>query len=74
MLFASRRSAPAAERATPAAAEPAKPVNAVPESGPAGKGHGFVNMSDRVGAIGGTLTVDSTPGEGTTISGLVPLG
>jgi signal transduction histidine kinase len=42
--------------------------------GPAGKGHGFVNMSDRVGAIGGTLTVDSTPGEGTTISGLVPVG
>jgi signal transduction histidine kinase len=42
-------------------------------AGPAGMGHGFVNMSDRVGAIGGTLTVESTPGEGTTISGIVPV-
>jgi signal transduction histidine kinase len=39
----------------------------------AAKGHGFVNMSDRVGAIGGTLTVDSAPGQGTRISGSVPL-
>jgi signal transduction histidine kinase len=38
----------------------------------AGKGHGFVNMSDRVGAIGGTLRVESTIGEGTRISGVVP--
>jgi signal transduction histidine kinase len=37
------------------------------------KGHGFVNMSDRIGAIGGTLTVDSASGEGTRISGSVPL-
>jgi signal transduction histidine kinase len=42
-------------------------------AGPVGQGHGFVNMSDRVGAVGGTLTVDSAPGEGTTISGLVPV-
>jgi signal transduction histidine kinase len=41
--------------------------------GPAGRGHGFVNMSDRVGAIGGTLTVDSAPGEGTRISGVIPV-
>jgi signal transduction histidine kinase len=39
----------------------------------AAKGHGFVNMSDRIGAIGGTLTVDSAPGEGTRVSGAVPL-
>ncbi len=39
----------------------------------AAKGHGFVNMSDRIGAIGGTLTVDSASGEGTRISGSVPL-
>jgi signal transduction histidine kinase len=39
----------------------------------AAKGHGFVNMNDRVGAIGGTLTVDSAPGQGTRISGSVPL-
>ena len=36
-------------------------------------GHGFVNMADRLGAIGGTLTVESAPGEGTTISGEIPL-
>jgi signal transduction histidine kinase len=41
-------------------------------AGPAGRGHGFVNMSDRVGAIGGSLTVDSTPGHGTRIAGLIP--
>jgi signal transduction histidine kinase len=41
--------------------------------GPAGRGHGFVNMSDRVGAIGGTLTVDAAPGEGTRISGVIPV-
>jgi len=37
------------------------------------RGHGFVNMADRVGAFGGTLRVDSAPGEGTTIAGRVPL-
>jgi signal transduction histidine kinase len=37
------------------------------------RGHGFVNMSDRVGAIGGTITVESTPGQGTTVSGRIPL-
>jgi signal transduction histidine kinase len=36
-------------------------------------GHGFVNMSDRVGAIGGTITVESSPGHGTRISGRIPL-
>jgi signal transduction histidine kinase len=39
----------------------------------AAKGHGFVNMSDRIGAIGGTLRVDSAPGHGTRIAGSVPL-
>jgi signal transduction histidine kinase len=37
------------------------------------RGHGFVNMSDRVGAIGGTISVDSAPGRGTRVSGRVPL-
>jgi signal transduction histidine kinase len=37
------------------------------------RGHGFVNMADRVGAFGGTVAVDSAPGQGTTISGRVPL-
>jgi signal transduction histidine kinase len=37
------------------------------------EGHGFVNMSDRLGAFGGTLTVSSRPGEGTGVTGRVPL-
>ena len=37
-------------------------------------GAGFVNMGDRVGAIGGSLGVHSVPGEGTCISGRIPLG
>jgi signal transduction histidine kinase len=41
--------------------------------GRAGRGHGFVNMADRVGAIGGTLTVESKPGAGTTVRGRLPL-
>jgi signal transduction histidine kinase len=43
-----------------------------PASG-AAKGHGFVNMSDRLGAIGGKLHVDSAPGQGTRVSGVIPL-
>ncbi|HTD51259.1 MAG TPA: histidine kinase [Acidimicrobiia bacterium] len=37
-------------------------------------GHGFVNMSDRVGAFGGSVSVDSAPGKGTRIAGRIPLG
>jgi signal transduction histidine kinase len=36
-------------------------------------GAGITNMRDRVGAIGGTLSVTSVPGRGTTISGMVPI-
>jgi signal transduction histidine kinase len=36
-------------------------------------GTGFVNMADRLGAIGGTLRVESTPGGGTTVVGVLPL-
>jgi signal transduction histidine kinase len=39
-----------------------------------GRGAGFVNMADRVGAIGGEVTVESTPGAGTTVRGRVPAG
>jgi signal transduction histidine kinase len=38
----------------------------------AGRGHGFINMSDRLGAIGGTVRWDSNPGEGTTVRGAIP--
>ena len=36
-------------------------------------GHGFVNMEDRLGAFGGTLTVNSHLGSGTTVEGRVPV-
>lgn len=36
-------------------------------------GHGFVNMSDRLGAYGGTFSVDAAPGRGVSISGSIPL-
>jgi signal transduction histidine kinase len=34
-------------------------------------GVGLLNLEDRVGALGGTLTIDSVPGRGTTIRGMV---
>jgi signal transduction histidine kinase len=34
---------------------------------------GLQNMSDRIGALGGTLTVNSEPGSGTTILGRIPI-
>jgi signal transduction histidine kinase len=42
-------------------------------AGAAQEGHGFINMADRLGAFGGDLTVRSAPGEGTTITGSIPL-
>ncbi|HEX2738443.1 MAG TPA: ATP-binding protein, partial [Acidimicrobiia bacterium] len=38
------------------------------------RGHGLVNMNDRVGAFGGSVTVDAALGGGTRISGRIPLG
>ena len=37
------------------------------------EGHGFVNMGDRLGAIDGTLSVVSAPGQGTKVVGTIPL-
>jgi signal transduction histidine kinase len=37
------------------------------------KGSGTQNMADRVAAMGGTLTVESTPGAGTAVSGRLPI-
>jgi signal transduction histidine kinase len=36
-------------------------------------GRGLRNMRDRIEAIGGRLTVESTPGTGTQVTGSVPL-
>ena len=38
---------------------------------PATIGHGLVNMSDRLSAIGGTLAIDTAPGRGTRITATV---
>jgi signal transduction histidine kinase len=42
-----------------------------PGRGPSGAG--FVNMGDRLGAIGGSLRVESAPGRGTRVTGAVRL-
>lgn len=39
-----------------------------------GAGQGFVNMRDRLGALGGDLTVASSPTSGSTVRGTIPLG
>ena len=38
-----------------------------------GIGQGRVNMVDRIGAVGGRLTVRSSPGSGTVVEGSVPI-
>ena len=38
----------------------------------AGTGHGFLNMRDRLGAIGGSLEVTSSLGGGATLRGFIP--
>ncbi|QJY48469.1 sensor histidine kinase [Pseudonocardia broussonetiae] len=39
----------------------------------AGTGHGFVNMRDRLGAVGGTLEIVAAPGAGAAVVGSVPM-
>ncbi len=39
-----------------------------------GAGHGFENMRDRLGAIGGELTLVASPGGGSKVGGHIPLG
>jgi signal transduction histidine kinase len=34
---------------------------------------GLQNMTDRIGALGGNLTIDSQPGAGATLTGTIPL-
>jgi signal transduction histidine kinase len=40
----------------------------------AGASTGLQNMADRIGALGGTLTIDGATGKGTRVMGEVPLG
>jgi signal transduction histidine kinase len=37
-----------------------------------GRGNGFTNMRDRLGAVGGTVEIASAPGAGTRVTGRVP--
>jgi signal transduction histidine kinase len=37
------------------------------------RGHGYINMADRLGAIGGTVRWDSEVGRGSQVRGSVPL-
>jgi signal transduction histidine kinase len=39
----------------------------------AAQGSGMQHMTDRLAALGGTITVDSRPGAGTTVAGSIPL-
>ncbi len=43
-------------------------------AGPGGadNGHGFLNMRDRLGAIGGSLDIEAAPSSGVTVRGSVP--
>jgi signal transduction histidine kinase len=43
------------------------------DPGRASASAGIQNMADRIGALGGELHVDSTPGHGTKIAGTIPL-
>jgi signal transduction histidine kinase len=40
----------------------------------ASPGGGLAGLQDRVAALGGTLTVDSPPGQGTRITASIPCG
>lgn len=48
------------------------PGFAIDAGGPSGSG--FVNMADRIGAVGGRLAVESAPGAGATVRGEIPIG
>ena len=43
------------------------------DPGGGASGAGFENMTDRLGAIGGTLRVESSPGRGARITGTIPV-
>ena len=43
------------------------------DDGSIGPSAGLQNMADRIGALGGELSIESAPGAGTTVSGAVPI-
>lgn len=43
------------------------------DAGTRGLGAGFLNMADRLGALGGSLRVKSAPRQGTTVAGAIPV-
>lgn len=43
------------------------------DTGPENRGHGLPAMRARVRQLGGTLTIESTPGEGTVLSAAIPV-
>ncbi|MER6620981.1 MULTISPECIES: sensor histidine kinase [unclassified Streptomyces] len=47
--------------------------SALPERAAGVRGHGMPAIRARVGQLGGTLTVESAPGDGTVVSAAVPL-
>ncbi|MFI8099588.1 sensor histidine kinase [Streptomyces sp. NPDC086023] len=51
------------------APDPARPADPADPT----RGHGLPAMRARVGQLGGTLTVESAPGEGTVLSASIPL-
>ncbi|AZK94827.1 sensor histidine kinase [Streptomyces tsukubensis] len=57
----------------PAAGSGPVPVTATPGAPPGHRGHGIAAMRARAGRLGGVLTVESTPGEGTVVSAAIPL-
>jgi signal transduction histidine kinase len=71
--------APEAQRGGSGVGESGGLLFSVSDNGPgfnaekARSGHGFVNMADRLGAIGGTVRWESQPGHGSTISGSIPV-
>ncbi|WP_380286051.1 sensor histidine kinase [Kitasatospora purpeofusca] len=52
---------------------PSSPSPSSPSPSSPGRGHGLPAMRARLRQLGGTLTVESAPGEGTVVSAAVPL-
>ncbi|MGW1606185.1 sensor histidine kinase [Streptomyces eurythermus] len=53
--------------------DPRAPAAAAPASGAGERGHGLPAIRARLRQLGGTLTIESAPGEGTALSAAIPL-